>query len=370
MKSDFNIKARLWDYIDLYPFLRPFLFQMDPEKAHSLTIAMLRYGWGPHFLGTDDPILSTNLLNLNFSNPIGLAAGLDREATATDELLRFGFGFSEIGGVVRYPQPGNPKPRLFRIPEAKAIINRFGFNSDGVEIFAKHMKAWRTGPNRIQRPVGVNIAKNKECADATGDYVACLIKLAPYADFVTINVSSPNTPGLRDLQNRAQLEDLLKQVTTARATHAPHLPVLIKIAPDLNETQQEDIAAVVLSSGIQGIIISNTTLARPAEIPEAIAKEAGGLSGAPLFESSTQLLRRMYQLTGGKIPLIGCGGISNGEQVYAKIRAGASLVQIYSVLIYEGPTIVRKIKRELAALLRRDGFRSVTEAVGADHKAK
>lgn len=354
---------------DPYPLIRPFLFMMDPEDAHELTLKMLGFGLGPHFFGPDDEILKSVVFGIEFPNPVGLAAGLDKQATRIDAFMGFGFGSVEIGTVTPLPQIGNPRPRMFRAAGAKSLINRFGFNSVGVDVFAERMEAWRRKKRRTHNPVGINIGKNKDTVDDAADYVAGFEKIAAYADFVTVNISSPNTPGLRDLQGRKRLADLLKRVIKARNRLAPKLPILVKIAPDLTDEQQLDIATVVKDSKIQAMIISNTTLARPSTIPEEIAKEAGGLSGPPLFGPSTRLLATMYKLTEGKIPLIGCGGISSGEDAYRKIRAGASLVQVYTALVFEGPLVIQRIKRELAECLRRDGFTNIREAVGADHKA-
>lgn len=350
-----------------YPLLRPFLFMLDAEDAHELGIKLLSMGMGPNVAGKDDPILQSSQFGLDFSNPVMLAAGLDKQAQAMDGLLNLGFGAIELGTVTPRPQVGNPRPRLFRIPEAQALINRFGFNSVGVDVFTANLRAWRENNAHTTRPpVGVNLGKNKETTDDAVDYVAGFIKVAPYADFVVINISSPNTPGLRDLQGRERIAALLSQVLAARDIHAPQLPVLLKIAPDLTTEMQEDIAAAVTAQNIQGLIISNTTITRPQAVPVKLARETGGLSGKPVFDLSTKVLADMYRLTQGTIPLIGCGGISSGEDAYRKIRAGASLVQIYTSLIYDGPLVVRRIKYDLAALLRRDGFNSITEAVGAD----
>lgn len=371
MKRVFE-KLDLWKWcdktVDPYPLIRPFLFMLDPEVAHELTLKMLELGMGPHFHGADDPILATKLFGLDFPNVIGLGAGLDKQATVMDEFMGFGFGSIEIGTVTPLPQPGNPKPRMFRIPHAKALINRFGFNSDGVEVFAERLKGWRERADRTRNPIGVNIGKNKDTVDDADDYLKGFEKIAALADYVTVNVSSPNTPGLRELQTRERMADLLKRVTDKRDEIAPNLPVLVKIAPDLTDEQQADIAAVVLASKVQGLIAGNTTLARPSTIPDDIAREAGGLSGPPLFGPSTRVLSNMYKLIQGRLPIIGCGGVTSGEDAYEKIRAGASLVQVYTALVFEGPLVIQKMKRQLATLLRRDGFSSVADAVGADHR--
>ncbi len=366
------ISGRLWSWVEKianpYPLIRPFLFMMDPEDAHELTLKILGYGLGPQFNGPDDEILKTTVFGIEFPNPVGLAAGLDKQATRIDEFMGFGFGTIEIGTVVPLPQIGNPRPRMFRVANAKALINRFGMNSVGVKVFTEHLAAWQSKTCRTRNPLGINISKNKETTEDVVDYITCLEQVAPYADYVTINISSPNTPGLRDLQGRARLAEVLKRVTETRDKIKPGMPILVKIAPDLTEEQQADIAAVVKDSSVQAMVISNSTLARPSTIPDTVAKEAGGLSGPPLFGPSTRLLSAMYKLVEGKVPLIGCGGISSGEDAYLKIRAGASMVQIYTVLVYEGPLVVQKIKRELAQCLRRDGFLCVADAVGADHK--
>lgn len=355
--------------LDPYPLIRPFLFALDPECAHEMTIAMLKLGLGPRLAEEDDPVLRTTVFGLDFPNPIGLAAGLDKQAQVMDAFMNFGFGHVETGTVVRLPQPGNPKPRMFRVKEANGLINRFGWNSIGAEKFAENLKKWRNKTKRTRNPVGVNIGFNKDCADPIADYVASYIAVAPYVDYAVISVSSPNTPGARDLQARGQLTELLRKTMEAKKAHAPNLPTLLKVSPDITEAQQEDIADVVLKSGIQGLIVGNTTLTRPSVIPADLAKETGGFSSPIMFEATTNLLANMYKLTQGKIPLIANCGVDSGEKAYKKIRAGASLVQIYTALVYEGPLVVRKIKRELAALLKRDGFASVAEAVGAGHKA-
>ena len=354
--------------IDLYPVVGPLLRGIDPETAHGLTIKALSAGLGPVVRGADDPILRTRVLGMEFANPVGLAAGFDKNAEVVDPVLRMGFGFAEAGSVTPRPQPGNPRPRLFRATAQGAVINRMGFNNEGLDAFAARLERRRDDPRRAPGVFGANLGKNKDTADAADDYVIGVKRLAPLADYLVVNVSSPNTPGLRALQGREPLRVLLGRVLDARAacglTRPP--PLLLKIAPDLTEEDKSDIAAVALDSGIDGLIVSNTTIARPPEIPEPLRAEAGGLSGRPLFGPSTAVLKEMYRLTGGKLPLVGVGGIASGADAYAKIRAGASLVQLYSALVYAGPGLVSAIKRDLAALLRRDGFASVADAVGAD----
>lgn len=334
--------------------------------AHRLTIRALAAGLGPRDRGPEDPILGSSLWGRRFPNPVGIAAGFDKNAEAYRAVLRLGFGFAEIGSVTPRPQAGNPKPRLFRLSEDRAVINRMGFNNDGVEAVARRL----AGRGTLPGPLGVNLGKNKDSADAAADYVRGVQALAPYADYLVVNVSSPNTPGLRALQGREPLAALIAAVKRARAETCPTAPppLLVKIAPDLQSEDKADIAAVALASGIDGLIVSNTTLARPGSLRGADRGEAGGLSGAPLFEPSTALLAEMYRLTQGRLPLIGVGGIASGADAYAKIRAGASLVQLYSALVFEGPGLVRRIKRELAQNLRRDGFSSLSQAVGAGRR--
>jgi dihydroorotate dehydrogenase len=336
---------------------------LAPETAHRVTIRALAAGWVPHARGTDDPILESHLWGRRFPNPIGIAAGFDKNAEAYRAVLRLGFGFAEIGSVTPRPQAGNPKPRLFRLTEDRAVINRMGFNNDGVEAVARRL----SNRGHLPGPLGVNLGKNKDSADAAADYVRGVQALARYADYLVVNVSSPNTPGLRALQGREPLAALIEAVKRARRDACPEAPppLLVKIAPDLQPEDKQDIAAVALASGLDGLIISNTTLARPASLRSPHRGEAGGLSGAPLFQPSTELLAEMYRLTQGRLPLVGVGGIASGADAYAKIRAGASLLQLYSALVYEGPGLVGRIKRELAQALRRDGFSTLSQAVGS-----
>ncbi|HYE48984.1 MAG TPA: quinone-dependent dihydroorotate dehydrogenase [Azospirillaceae bacterium] len=352
--------------IDLFPLVRPALFALDPERAHELTVAALKTGLVPGAGGAGDPTLRTRVAGLDFPNPVGLAAGFDKNAEVPDAMLRLGFGFAEAGSVTPRPQPGNPRPRLFRVPEAGAVINRFGFNNQGLDAFAARLEARRA--KALPGIVGANVGKNKETEDAAGDYAVGIRRLAPLADYLVVNVSSPNTPGLRALQGRAPLEALLSRCLEARGPL--RTPLFLKVAPDLTEEDKADIAEVALSSGIDGLVVSNTTIARPDVLPAALAKEAGGLSGAPLFEPATRVLADLYRLTGGRLPLVGVGGVGSGAQAYAKIRAGASLVQLYSALVFGGPALVGRIKRDLAALLKADGFTAVAEAVGADHRER
>jgi dihydroorotate dehydrogenase len=357
----------LSDFIDPYRLARPMLFRMDPEKAHELALAMLKNGLPVKTAPDIDPVLRIKVAGLDFANPIGLAAGFDKQAEVMQGILDLGFGYTELGSILRHPQPGNPRPRLFRVPEAEAVINRMGFNSEGFTPCLRRLTVFRDqSQGRIRGLVGVNLGLNKDGADAASDYAAGIAAFAPYADYLVVNISSPNTPGLRDLQQREQMKELLHPALAARQAAAKQPPLFVKIAPDLTEAQMEDIASVALSCDIDGIIVGNTTVSRPGSIPPHLAAEAGGLSGRPLFQLSTEVLGRIYKLTRGKITLIGCGGVFSGEDAYAKIRHGASLIQLYTALIYEGPSVVARIARDLASLLKRDGFKSVSEAVGAD----
>ena len=346
-----------------YDLAFPLIRCLEPETAHRLTLRALSMGFGPVQEEADDPVLATRLFGLDFPNPMGMAAGFDKNAQAWGSLLRMGFGFVEIGSVTPRPQAGNPRPRLFRLAEDQAVINRMGFNNDGMEAAARNLAGARKGI------VGVNIGKNKDTADPVADYVACAQRLGPLADYVVINVSSPNTPGLRALQDKAQLAAIVAAVseTLAGACPAGAPPLLVKIAPDLTSQDCDDIAQLSLEAPVAGLIVSNTTIARPESLQSPGRAESGGLSGKPLFEPSTRLLSQMYRLTGGRLPLIGVGGISSGRDAYEKICAGASLFQLYTGFVYQGPLLIKRIKGELTALLRNDGFDKVESAVGANH---
>jgi dihydroorotate dehydrogenase len=332
-----------------------------------LTLALLKAGLVPASPRVEDPILASRLWGLDFPNPLGLAAGFDKNAEVAGAMLRQGFGFVEIGSVTPRPQPGNPRPRLFRLSEDKAVINRMGFNNLGLDYVAARL-AGRPQHGHSIGIVGANLGKNKDSQDAAADYAAGVTRLGPLADYLVVNISSPNTPGLRALQGREPLRTLIDEVAKALDSLPEKKPLLLKIAPDLTSEDRADIAEIALSSPLSGLIVSNTTIERPAGLRSARAKETGGLSGQPLFAPSTALLAEMYVLTGGKLPLVGVGGIGSAEQAYAKIRGGASLLQLYSALVYGGPALVGEINRGLAALLRRDGFASVAAAVGADHR--
>lgn len=335
------------------------LHRMDPEQAHGWSIRALQSGLAPLPGTITSARLATTLAGMALTNPVGLAAGYDKNAEAVAPLTRAGFGFVEVGAATPRPQPGNPKPRLFRLTEDRAVINRFGFNNQGMEAIAARLAARQRGAV----PVGLNLGANKDSADRAADFARVLAVCGPHVDFATVNVSSPNTEKLRDLQGKAALSALLAGVMDTRATLSRPIPVFLKIAPDLSDAELAEIAEVALTSGLSGIIATNTTLSRDG-LTSAHKGETGGLSGAPLFEKSTRVLARLSQLTDGKLPLIGVGGISTPEQAYAKIRAGASAVQVYSAMVYHGLSLIGQLAHGLDALLARDGFANVADAVG------
>ncbi|MGD9918960.1 MAG: quinone-dependent dihydroorotate dehydrogenase [Paenirhodobacter sp.] len=334
------------------------LHRFDPETAHGLSLLALRSGLAPLPGVVSCARLATRIAGLDLPNPVGLAAGFDKNAVALPQLMRAGFGFLEVGAATPRAQEGNPKPRLWRLTEERAVINRFGFNNEGMEAITRRLAARPAGI-----PVGLNLGANKDSADRAADFATVLRHAGPHLDFATVNVSSPNTEKLRDLQGKEALAALLKGVIETRAALARPIPVFLKIAPDLNPAELEEIAEVALSSGIDGIVATNTTLSREG-LKSADREQPGGLSGAPLFEKSTRILAQLSRLTAGKLPLIGVGGISSAEDAYEKIRAGASAVQVYSAMVYQGLSLVPEIARGLEALLARDGFANVAEAVG------
>ena len=351
---------RAFDAVSL-PLLRWF----DPEDAHRLAIQGLRL-LPPIRPRPDDPKLAVRAFGLNFPNPIGMAAGFDKSAEAPDGLLRLGFGFVEIGSVTPKPQIGNPRPRLFRLERDEAVINRMGFNNDGAEAVLRRL----AGRAHLGGIVGVNVGANKDSADRIADYVKLIEIFAPVASYFTVNVSSPNTPGLRNLQQATALDDLLAKVIEARERarqNAGDSPVLLKIAPDLSLTELDDVVHIARSRRIDGMIVGNTTLVRPSTLREQTrASEQGGLSGRPLFRLSTRMVAETYVRVEGAFPLIGVGGIDSGGAALMKIRAGASLIQIYSALVYKGLGLIDDIKIDLVSVLRRTGRESIDEIVGAD----
>jgi dihydroorotate dehydrogenase len=335
------------------------LHRLDPERAHALSLIALQTGLAPLPGPVTTPRLATTLAGMPLLNPVGLAAGYDKNATAIAPLSRAGFGFVEVGAATPLPQPGNPRPRLFRLTEDRAAINRFGFNNDGMEAIGQRL-ADRT---RTAVPVGLNLGANKTSDNRATDFARVLARCGPHVDFATVNVSSPNTEKLRDLQGPAALAALLSGVMAARAALPKPIPVFLKIAPDLTPDDLAQITETALASGISGIIATNTTLSREG-LKSASQGEAGGLSGAPLFEKSTRVLAQLSRLTNGKLPLIGVGGISSPEEAYQKILAGASVVQLYTGMVYEGLSIIPQIALGLDALLAKDRFAAVANAVG------
>jgi dihydroorotate dehydrogenase len=341
-----------------YTLLRPALFLVDPESAHSLSLAALKAL--PRFgtVQTGGP-LATTVAGLSFPNPLGMAAGYDKDGEVPDALLELGFGFAEAGSITPLPQPGNPRPRLFRLIEDRGVINRMGFNNGGAEAAVERL-ARRKGRPGI---VGINIGANKDSTDRIADYAGLARLMAPLASYLAVNVSSPNTPGLRALQDEGALTALLDAVLEARGAKGP--PVFLKVAPDLEPADIDTIARIALDKRLGALIVSNTTISRP-PLKSRHAAEAGGLSGAPLRELAQQRLRDFRKATGGGLPLVGVGGIASAEDAWARIRAGASLVQLYTAMVYEGPRVARDITCGLERLMRRDGFATIAEAVGSE----
>ena len=352
----------------LFSLARPLVHRMDAEAAHRLTVTALASA--PALKpGADDPVLATEAFGLSFPNPVGLAAGFDKNAEAIDGALGLGFGFVEAGGVTPLPQPGNPRPRVFRLLEDEAVINRYGLNSEGMEAVAARLAA-RRGRGGI---VGINLGANKASTDRAADYAVLARRLAPLADFLTINVSSPNTPGLRDLQAENALDDLVARTLAARdeatSGSGARTPILLKIAPDLTLPELDGMVAVARRRGIDGMIVSNTTIARPESLRSPARAETGGLSGKPLFAASTRLLAQTFLRVEGQFPLVGVGGIDSAETAFAKIRAGATMVKFYSAMVFKGPGLAKEIKAGLATKARRAGLSRLNALVGRDAAA-
>ncbi len=338
--------------------MRPLLFCFPPETVHDVTVTALKYaGRILPDPGPDDYMLGVTALGLNFPNPFGVAAGFDKNAEAAEGLRRLGFGFVEVGTLTPEPQIGNPQPRIFRLPEAEAVINRLGFNNEGQ--ISAYERLREAPPSGI---LGVNIGANKTATDRIADYVTGVSRFKSIADYLTINISSPNTPGLRDLQASDQLDELLGRVHETD----PHVPIVLKIAPDLHDADLADITALALKHKLSGLIISNTTIDHSSVSDLPYGDEAGGLSGRPLMARSTEVLREVYRHVGSQLTLIGVGGVSTGADAMAKIQAGASLVQLYSSMIYQGPFLVRKLKHDLLQRLRAEGYRSLSDAIGSE----
>jgi dihydroorotate dehydrogenase len=345
----------------LFDLARPLIHRLDAETAHHATVQALKLMPLPP-RPTDDPCLRVDAFGLSFPNPVGLAAGFDKHAEVPDAALRLGFGFVEVGGVTPLPQPGNARPRVFRLPQDQAVINRYGLNSDGGLAVRQRLAARR----RDGGIVGVNIGANKDSVDRTADYVALVTQLGPVVDYLSVNVSSPNTPGLRNLQNRAVLDELLARVIDARdALPGKPVPLLLKIAPDVSELELDDIVDVARARRIEGMIVSNTTIARAETLKDhGLAKETGGLSGKPLFAASTRVLAQTYLRVEGQFPLIGVGGIDSAETAMAKIEAGATLIQFYSAMVFRGPGLAREIVQGLASACRKENLSGLATLTG------
>ncbi|MBY6015244.1 quinone-dependent dihydroorotate dehydrogenase [Qipengyuania gaetbuli] len=339
----------------LFDLVRPALFALDPERAHRLTVAALKVS--PVRAACKVGTLPTSVAGIDFPNPLGMAAGFDKDAEVPDQLLGLGFGFAEVGSITPRPQAGNPKPRLFRLVEDRAVINRMGFNNGGAQAALARLKARKGRPGVL----GINIGANKDSEDRIANYAEMTRLMAPHATYLAVNISSPNTPGLRALQDEGALVALLDAVLDARGKDGP--PVFLKVAPDLEPADIDAISRIALDKALGALIVSNTTISRPA-LRSGHADETGGLSGAPLRDLAQQRVADFRKATGGQLPLVGVGGIATAEDAWARIRAGASLVQLYSAMVYEGPGLPRRILRGLERLMRRDGFSSIAEAVG------
>ena len=345
----------------MFSILRPFLFSLDPETAHDLAIKSLKFNYLPSkmFEVEDEQILNTELLGKNFPNPIGLAAGFDKSAEVYNSLLRFGFGFVEVGTVTPLKQFGNSKPRIFRLEEDGALINRLGFNNDGIEIIKKRIKS-----EKKKGVLGINIGRNKNTKDQKNDFCLGLKNFFDIADYITINISSPNTEGLRDFHDQEKLKDLLLALNKIKNENKINIPLLLKISPDIVDNHISEIADVAIKNDISGIILTNTTNSNRDKLMNNFKKEEGGLSGKPLQQISTDMIKKFYKQLNGKIPIIGVGGVNSGKSAYEKITAGASLLQLYTGLVYKGPLLVKNIKKELIQILKSEGLNNIKDAVG------
>ena len=345
----------------MFSILRPFLFNLDPETAHDRTIKSLKFNYLPSkmFEVEDEQILNIELLGKNFPNPIGLAAGFDKSAEVYNSTLKLGFGFVEIGTVTPLKQLGNPKPRIFRLEDDGALINRLGFNNDGVDIIRSRIKA-----EKRKGILGINIGPNKNTKDQKNDFCLGLKNFFDLADYITLNISSPNTDGLRDFHEEQKLKDLLLTLNKIKKENKTNIPLLIKISPDISDDYIPDITDIALNNDISGLILTNTTISHRDKLINKFKKEEGGLSGEPLQQISTNIIKKFYKQLNGKIPIIGVGGINSGKSAYEKIIAGASLLQLYTGLVYKGPSLVKNIKKELIQILKEDGLNNIKEAIG------
>ena len=345
----------------MFSVLRPFLFKLDPETTHDLAIKSLKFNYLPRkmFEVEDEQILNIELLGKNFPNPIGLAAGFDKSGEVYNSLLKFGFGFIEIGTVTPLKQFGNPKPRIFRLEDDGALINRLGFNNDGIEIIKNRIKS-----EKKKGVVGINIGPNKNTKDQKNDFCLGLKNFFDIADYITVNISSPNTEGLRDFHDQEKLEDLLLALNKIKSENKINIPLLLKISPDIKDNQISEIADTAIKNDISGIILTNTTNSNKDKLISDFKKEEGGLSGEPLQQISTNMIKKFYKQLNGKIPIIGVGGVNSGKSAYEKIIAGASLLQLYTGLVYKGPSIVKNIKKELIQILKVEGLNNIKDAIG------
>ena len=345
----------------MFSVLRPFLFKLDPETTHDLAIKSLKFNYLPRkmFEVEDEQILNIELLGKNFPNPIGLAAGFDKSGEVYNSLLKFGFGFVEIGTVTPLKQFGNPKPRIFRLEDDSALINRLGFNNDGIEIIKNRIKS-----EKKKGVVGINIGPNKNTKDQKNDFCIGLKNFFDIADYITVNISSPNTEGLRDFHDQEKLEDLLLALNKIKSENKINIPLLLKISPDIKDNQISEIADTAIINDISGIILTNTTNSNKDKLISDFKKEEGGLSGEPLQQISTNMIKKFYKQLNGKIPIIGVGGVNSGKSAYEKIIAGASLLQLYTGLVYKGPSIVKNIKKELIQILKVEGLNNIKDAIG------
>ena len=345
----------------MFSVLRPFLFKLDPETTHDLAIKSLKFNYLPRkmFEVEDEQILNIELLGKNFPNPIGLAAGFDKSGEVYNSLLKFGFGFIEIGTVTPLKQFGNPKPRIFRLEDDSALINRLGFNNDGIEIIKNRIKS-----EKKKGVVGINIGPNKNTKDQKNDFCIGLKNFFDIADYITVNISSPNTEGLRDFHDQKKLEDLLLALNKIKSENKINIPLLLKISPDIKDNHISEIAGIAIKNDISGIILTNTTNSNRDQLISDFKKEEGGLSGEPLQQISTNMIKKFYKQLNGKIPIIGVGGVNSGKSAYEKIIAGASLLQLYTGLVYKGPSIVKNIKKELIQILKIEGLNNIKDAIG------
>lgn len=340
---------------------------LPAETGHGLALRGLAGGFGPRERNDDFPVLEQNAFGLRFVNPVGVSAGFDKNAVAIAGVERMGSGFVEVGGVTPKPQAGNPRPRLFRLTEDKAAINRMGFNNDGAEIVCGRIRRHRSGAGHL--PLGVNLAANADSDDPAQDFIQLVTTFAPVADYLTIDVSCPNTANGQVFLDPRALEDLLARLSTARDATGTKPAMVAKLAPDLDDDHLSELIEIITAAGVDAITLCNTTIERPESLRSSNAGERGGLSGAPLFEMANEMLRKVYAQTGGNVPLIGVGGIMSGRDAYTKIRAGAGLVQVYTGLVYRGPGLIQQIKRDLATYLAQDGFASLSDAVGSEHRS-